>query len=276
MDMKTLIVATDFSKESENAVEYAGAAAKELKAKVILFNSFTIPDHTTNSLLSVNSIEQVARQNDLLLEDRADKLAVDYGIVAECEPGLFLEVTDELEDLIKKHRANLVIIGMGAHTLAQDIFGNTTSSAILKLKFPVLAVPGGVTYKGVNRILFACEVFRGVHKKVLDQIKELASLLSAEVEIFHVRNKVSGLAENRDESSATENIKEGLEGVPNYYKYVDSEAVIEEIEKEIDRLQADMLIMVPYKYGFWNSLIHRSKTRVMASGTKIPLLSITL
>lgn len=274
--MKTLIVATDFSKEAENAVEYTGAAAKELNARVVLFNSFTIPVHTANSLLSVNSIEEIARQNDLLLEERAEKLASDYGIEAECESGLLLEVSDELEDLIKKHNADLVIMGMAAHTLAQDIFGNTTSAAIQKLKFPVLAVPDGVTYNGVNRILFACEVFRGVHKKVLDQIKELAALLKAEVEIFHVRNKVSGLAEDRDESSATENIKEGLEGVPNYYKYVDSEAVIEEIEKEIDRLQADLLIMIPYKYGFWNSLIHRSKTRIMASGTKIPLLSIPL
>jgi hypothetical protein len=34
--------------------------------------------------------------------------------------------------------------------------------------------------------------------------------------------------------------------------------------------------MMPNKYGFWGSLIHRSKTRIMASGSEIPLMSLPL
>ncbi|MNX96122.1 hypothetical protein D3C86_1284240 [compost metagenome] len=57
------------------------------------------------------------------------------------------------------------------------------------------------------------------------------------------------------------------------YKTVRSNAVINEIEKEIKRYQADILVMVPKKYGFWDSLVHKSKTRIMASGLDVPLLS---
>ncbi|HBI90470.1 MAG TPA: universal stress protein, partial [Sphingobacterium sp.] len=30
------------------------------------------------------------------------------------------------------------------------------------------------------------------------------------------------------------------------------------------------------KYGFWSSLTHRSKTRMMASGLDVPLLTISI
>jgi hypothetical protein len=52
--------------------------------------------------------------------------------------------------------------------------------------------------------------------------------------------------------------------------------VIWEIEKEIIDSNSNLLVMIPKKYGFWESLIHRSKTREMASGLNIPMLSIPI
>ncbi len=66
----------------------------------------------------------------------------------------------------------------------------------------------------------------------------------------------------------------GLAGISHYYKNVLSDNVITAIKDEIDNTQADLLVMVPHKYGFWESVIHRSKTSIMASGNNIPLLSI--
>lgn len=46
------------------------------------------------------------------------------------------------------------------------------------------------------------------------------------------------------------------------------------IEEEINLIDADMLIMIPHRYNFIQSLFHRSKISIMASGNKIPLLAI--
>lgn len=273
--MKTLIVATDFSREAENATEYAGAAAAVLGARVILFNSFDMPVHLANSLLPASNITEIMEQNNHFLQVRARKLSEDYSIETEYESGLLLDVSKELKDIIAKHDADLVIMGMAASSLAQDIFGNTTTAAIMQLKFPVLAVPADVKYAGVKKILFACEVTRGVHDNVLVQIRNLALVLNAEVTVFHVRQKVSEIEESQVQSSVRE-IGEGLKGASYYYKNVDSETVINAIEDELHASGADLLIMVPYRYGFWNSLIHRSKTRMMASKSSVPLLSIPL
>src|SRR5690606_40783901 len=100
---------------------------------------------------------------------------------------------------------------------------------------------------------------------ILERIKNFASALEAEVQVFHVQKKVKMLENDTQHLASKVSIDEGLEGVSFFYKNVESGTVIEEIKKEIENFKADILIMVPLRYGFWDSLIHRCKTRIMAS-----------
>lgn len=274
--MKIFIVPTDFSQEAENALEYACAAAKNIGAKVVVFNSYSFPIHASNARLPASSMRDLEEQNKKILENRTKQLSQNYGIEVDYEYGLMTEVTEELDNLMVKYKGDAVIMGMAPRSLAQDLFGNTTTSVILKQKYPVLAVPLGSTYKGFRRILFACDNPRDVPQHILAKIREIASALDAEVEIFHVQAKVDKISHNERAVPNPSTVEEGLEGITYYYKDVESGAVIKEIEKEVKILEADLLIMMPKKYGFWDSLIHRSKTRIMASNNAVPLLSIPL
>lgn len=155
--MKTFIVATDFSEEAENAIEYAGAFAQQIGARIILFNSFSLPIHTANSLLPAETIYKMEEDNQQLLEKRAKALIRKYDIEVGIKTGLFLLIEDGLAELYERTAADLVVMGMAARSIEQDIFGNTTTSVILKLKYPVLAVPRSAKFKGIDEILFACD-----------------------------------------------------------------------------------------------------------------------
>src|SRR5690606_14237730 len=241
--MKTLIVATDFSEEAENALEYAGASAKQIGAKVIIFNSFTIPVHTANSILPATAIDNLAAQNKLLLKERASKLSQKYSIEVVLESGLLVVVTDELDKLFAKYDGSIVVMGMAPSSIAQDLFGNTTTSAIMTLAFPVLSIPLVAKFKKVKNILFACDVMHGVQKEILERIKNIASAMKAEVQIFHVQNTVNLLKANGSLQDEADKIEEALAGVTHYYKDVASGAVVKEIENEIQNFNADLLIM---------------------------------
>jgi len=105
----------------------------------------------------------------------------------------------------------------------------------------------------------------------LDKFRDVAMAFQAEVEIFHVQKP---LEKEEMEFPGKDRIEGIFKEVKHSYKKIGSGAVLEEIQREIKATEADLLIMVPQKYGFWESLIHRSKTRVMALGSEIPLLSI--
>lgn len=272
--MKTFIVPTDFSPEAENALEFASALAQELTARLVLFNSYSFPIHASNARLSASNMKNLEEHNKELLHERASKLSAQWNVAIEYEYGLMVEVGEELDNIMEKYNGDMVIMGMAPKSMAQEIFGNTTTSVMMKQKYPVLAVPMGSIYSGLKKILFACDDLEQVPIKILDRIREMAKSLQAEVEIFNVITSGEGLDLQDNSTLISKVIDEGLEGVPHYYKQVESGAVITAIENEVKEMNSDLLIMMPKKYGFWDSLVHRSKTRIMATNNDVPLLSI--
>ena len=267
--MSTIIAATDFSEEAENALEYTGALAKLTKSKVVIFNSYSLPFHTANSVLPAESISKLEENNRLLLKERTENLADKYGIQVEYQSGLFLVLEDELERLFSKYDADMVVMGMASKSIEQDIFGNTTTSVILQLKYPVLAVPVKATFKKMNNILFACEDIQKVKPEVKQEVRRLAKQFGAKLEVFHVEDP-----HHHTRKTIAGNVIPEFEDVDYIYKSKDADNVIKAIETEIVETQAEMLVMIPQEYGFWESLVHKSKTRMMASGLSIPLFSI--
>lgn len=182
----------------------------------------------------------------------------------------------ELEKVIEAHQATAVVMGMPEKSLEQELLGNTTTSAISKLGIPVLAVPHCTEYKGVRQILFACDVEKGIEAEILQRVRDVALSFDAQVTVFHVQNKVADLKDQGVSEEIDELLDDGLEGVNYTYKNVSSNAVIQAIQQEVKNIKADMLIMVPQKHGFWGSMVHRSKTRMMASHSEVPLLTIPI
>lgn len=267
--MRTIIAATDFSEIAENAVAYAAAIAKQINARLILFNSFVIPFHASNTLLPADVIQKLMTDNEIRLLEKSFTISYEYGIEVGHESS-FSYVHDDLKALIVEYEAEVLVLGMPERTLEQDLWGNRTTAAIKRLKIPILAVPMGAQFEGSKRVLFACDVIQGVPQQIISRIKEVVSTLDGEVEIFSVDQKIAEM------KGLTNELNEGLDGINYYYKNVASNAVIKEIAKEIEEFEADLLIMIPRTYGFWASMVHRSKTRIMASGLKIPLLSIPI
>ena len=105
------------------------------------------------------------------------------------------------------------------------------------------------------------------YESISEKIKELARVFEAGVEVLHVK------ADNRKRVSK-ELLENALAELNYNYMEIESEEIIGEIEKEIKKLPADILVMIPHKYSFWESLIHRSKTRMMASMAAVPVLSL--
>lgn len=272
--MRTIIIASDFTNIADDATVYAMEAARVVDAKVVLFHLHVMSVHIANARLSPASLQASLDQNRETVEMKAKQLTEQFGVpvAVEWRMGDFYL---ELSAAIDTHQADLVVMGMAQKSIEQDLMGNTTTAAINKLKLPVLAIPKGAKFNGIKKIMFACDIDRGIHAFVLDKVRTVALLFDAEVEIFHVSEKLKKIAEQDQlPDHVAKSFGDGFDGIRYLYKNVSSNAVVQEIEDEINRSGIDLLVMVPYRYGFWGSLVHKSKTRSMASGNSTPLLSI--
>lgn len=272
--MKTIIVATDFSKDANNALEYAASLAKCINAKIILYNSFMLPAHAANTLMPASGVEKMMASNNATLEYTALKISCTHGVKVEWESNIG-NIEEELDLLVEKHQADLVVLGMRGNSLDQKLFGNTTTSVIRHAKYPVLVVPQSVTFNGIHKILFACDNNCQFNLATLKKLNEVASDLQAEVLVLHVEKAKKLVTETVPaEAGAHGELEYHLEGINHSYHDIDGCSVIKGIERGIKEQKADMLVMVPQRYGFWNSIVHKSKTCEMAARSSVPLLSI--
>ncbi len=274
--MSTIIVATDFSKVAENAVRYAASLIQQIGGKVVLFHLYTPSIHVSNARLSPRAFDESSQRTRQRLDAAAAELSGTYGIHVVPHLSVLGEFKQEVQTVFDAHRADFLVMGMAVKSLEQDLLGNTTTAVIHQYAFPVLAVPLGAEFQGVDRILFACDNLQGIHRRILDEVRKLAKGLKASVELFHVNNRIQAIKDGDIDEATVAKFGEGLDGITYYYKDVASNTVIKAIADEIREIGAGLLIMLPNRYGFWGSLIHRSKTRVMASGLSVPLLSIPL
>lgn len=263
----TILVGTDFSNTALNTVHYAMAAAQEIKAEVVLFHLYKISSHTAHSLVSPKTMDDMIARKRMELQKLAVDLSEQYDVDVEgvLRVGDFL---DEIKHVIEEYNPMLLALGMPQKSFEQDLMGNTTTAAIYNFKFPVLSIPADAKYKGIKQILFACDLNKGVHNSVLENVRDYAHLFNAVVEVLYVGDKIKRVETQQE-------IAEALDGMQYYFKNVPSGLIINAILQEARDTNADILVMTPHKHGFWSSLIHRSKTRAMASNGTIPLLSIS-
>lgn len=271
--MNRIIVATDYSPEAENAMFYAATACKELKYEIVLFHVEKASIHAMNGHLSANFIKEQYQKGQEKLEHFSRKIQWEYDVpcITYYGTGDFMS---EMHVCIKENEAQMVVMGMPEKSLEQSLMGDTTTKVLHSLKIPTLAIPSHAKYQPIKNILFSCDILRGVHKIVYQQVAAFAKKFDAKVEVFYVGEEEQKLEDKAQQ--ALSDLKATHSDLNVDYKSVVSDELIDAIKAEVESFKADILVMVPYKYGFWGSMVHRSKTQEMAAGNDIPLLSIPL
>jgi nucleotide-binding universal stress UspA family protein len=272
--MNTLIAATDYSDLAENAVEYAAAVANHKHERLILLHNLAFDVHAENARLHADRLQEVMEENQARLNRRATALAEKYGITVLPIITDTPLVEEEMAALVAKYDVYMMVMGMAEKSRMRELWGNTTTIAIKHVHVNVLAVPANAKFKDNRKVLFACDAIHGIVDQVLARIKSIALLYNAEVEVLLIHTKPQTGKEATTTQYSLQAIDKALQGIAYHYENVDADSIVEGIRQEVLKSHADVLIMAPLQHGFWSSLAHRSKTREMASGLEIPLLSV--
>ncbi|WP_207423653.1 universal stress protein [Desertivirga brevis] len=272
--MQTIIVATDFSESSEVALKYASFIAKFTKAKISLLNYYQFSIHVLNARISPTGMSKLVKNNQEHLESYAEAASYRYNIPLTSHTLTSLS-EDTLSEFAEKVNASMIVMGRKKDYSAYLSTENVSNTIITNSTVPVLIVPEGVQFNFPEKVLYACDYHSLPHKKHLVNLKEFVSAFESELQILHVcRDHEESDQEFVTRTATLELLENSISTVKHTYKDVESKSIIAGLEKGINEFNADMLIMSPHKYGFWNSLFHKSKTLEMAFKTRIPLLAI--
>jgi nucleotide-binding universal stress UspA family protein len=275
--MKTLVVPTDFSSVSVNALNYAVDMAQAINAGIVLLHVYNVPVAYTDapvSPVSTISIEEVKRTTEERLEEmKRNILHITSGQVEVFTESRLGDTIDELEELCKSVDPLAVIMGShGTTALERMIMGSTTLTVIRHLKHPVIVVPPGTTYHGIKKIGLACDFKDVVESTPVNYIRNIVQEFGAELYVLNVQTDRD---EDKEEPEMESAYLDAILGdIHPVYFFLNKEDVVEGINEFAEKNNLDLVMIIPKKHRLIDSLFHKSRSKELVTHSHIPIVSI--
>jgi nucleotide-binding universal stress UspA family protein len=270
--MSTVIVITNFSASSRNALDYTCAFLHNPQTEVLLLNIYSFPGLFSNDALALAAMSETIANDERKLQQEMEWVKTNYpdiNIRTEMVSGAFMETLRQKE---KEEQIALVVMGAGgnyADLLSWDV---NIINAFVDLITPVLVIPASVQYRPVQRIAFAVNYYRKNLQAPIAKIKRLAHYTKAQLYVINVVAPTEVIDEAA-ENSKRQLQQELAELSPEYF-----EPAFPNIFTAIDNFTAekniDMLIVIPTRHGIWYNIFQQSHTKGLVYLNHIPVLSL--
>lgn len=280
--MNAILVPTDFSKNAYSALRYAILLSRQMQRPIVVFHCSQISAY---ALSAAGSQEQMTA---LLKEDEQNKMekveeqvrkaykSIDFSPVAEttkCVVAYNPLVVEKTLAIAEKYEVGLIVMGThGASGITKFFFGSNTSVMISKSNIPVLAIPEGYKFKGMDEVLYASDL-----ENTAAELNTLLPFVKANNAVLNLLYLDYGLdPDNTKIEKAHKTIAEA--GYPQT-KLIVKKANIEtslvsQLKIYLQRKRPSCLAMFTRERTLWDRLFLKgSKTEDMSAKLSIPLLS---
>jgi nucleotide-binding universal stress UspA family protein len=276
--MKSIIYATDCSKNSIQALRYAYRFSLIMNANFHVLHVYDLPPVNLAVINSKKILKKHMQeeQKNLVENYCAKHLKHEFRqkpIHIHVSEGA--SIAKHILSLSEKLKPDLVILGMKDHHSTRGYFsGNIANSLLQKIKSPLLIVPNNVSYNSISTIIYATDF----EEKDIDSVKrliEIAKPFSALIEVVHVYKK------NKTEAKAKmekfKNIVLQQSSYPEItFNTIASEDIKSGLLNAVKNEKASLVAMLERKQSHNFSLfIDKDLVQEIEESVSVPVLAFT-
>lgn len=270
--MKLILIPTDFSEASENAIQYAMVLNKKLNAGIILLHSYYVPVPTSEASVIVpdKTIRKLAQKTMEDIKSKYEKIHPDSVITSHVTEG-FPDI--EILAAEKQLKADLLIMGTrGMNALKRFLMGSNTSAVIEKSVCPVITVPEDAKFRHLNKIVFAANYGADDFSNVFDLIN-FARPFNSEIILLHVSSGKTDKAFDFNQLDSFKNQIVTESGYQNIsFKLMEDTDIYEGMNAYLEEINADMFAISMRNRSFMQNVFRPGLTRKMIYHTHIPTM----
>ncbi len=280
--MKTILVLTDFSARAEHAAEYAMLIAAKANAKILLYNSFFVPEIVPSVTYTSPYYEDVSimeKENLLQLAKTVERLKKRFIEAHKINPPEMHvqngagNIADNIQELTKTKKFWMIVMGDKSNegAFSRFVFGSDTNAVIDEASCPVLLIPEKHRFRPLQKIAFATD-FEHFEERPLKFLHELADIWKAEIVVVHVLSGDLSIKEKVKNFDHYKKIAAKINTPNTTYIEVRADDVVPALEKIAKNKAMDALAIFHKKRGFFDQLVHKSISKDMLDFHGIPLL----
>lgn len=273
--MKTILAATDFSKASRNAVNYAAEIARKSNARLILFHSYMPPIIVSDVPVVMSLPEDVEKNALKTLRRMTSGLILKYGKNLKpelvCKYGM---AVDAINTFAKERQVDLIVMGMeGSGYLEEKLVGSITTTLIAKCETPVLSIGKKIKYKAIKKIALATDYLAVGNSAVLNPLKDIAGLFKSHIYVLNVVPDTKTLP-NVKQAIQGIHIENALKGCNHSFHATVNKNVAEGINEFVATNKIDMVVMIPRRHSVFKTVFKGRQTKKVAFHSSASLLTL--
>lgn len=267
LQLKKLLVPTDFSASAQNAYRFALDMVQESDAHIQLVHYYQAeldPVYPYFGAASFRFLQKLKEKLETASKTEDASLVVNTSLLEG-----FVET--ELPQLAVDFAIDMIIMGTtGEGGLLNKWLGTVSSIIAQKATCPTLLVPNGVQFKGFKHILFASD-FQADDEVILQQVLDFAAVYGANVHFVHVAEP-----SNPDHHSHQMPIEALLREKAPHSTFtmttIKNSKPLEAINQYSKENNIDLVALATTQRNFMANMLYKSMTRQLIFNSEIPLM----
>lgn len=276
--MKNILLPTDFSENSWNAIKYALQFFKDEVCNFYLINTYTpivyqieymeVAPAQFGLIDAMKETSQKGLNKIKVKIDQEFKNANHSFTLTPC----FNTLTAEITEQISKHNIDYVVMGTkGATGAAEILFGSNTMHVIKNAKCPVLAIPSNFEFEKPLEILFPSDYQVEFETEHVNQLLDIASAFSSRLNVL---NATFGYELSEFQQNNKKRLDTYFSKITHLFHHISNQTVEDAIAKFQLKTRINLLVMINNKHSFFENLFFRSKINHIGFHLNIPFLVI--
>jgi hypothetical protein len=268
--MNKIIVTTDFSASSANALNYACELTKGRDVSIVLAHIYTVPAIYAAEGITIAALHEDRAEDEDKMADEMDRILAAYPDIV-IEPRVMTgDFAECLQEMATEPGTSLIV--MGAVQQYPDLWlaDDDWLNALITVSCPVMVIPEHVSYSPAINIAFAADYKAALPSEQTIIVKRLVELYAAKFYVVHVVPEF----DMEEEDINTEFFDGVFADLDPEYHTVENKSVIKGLAEFIQQYYIDILIVMPHKHGLWYNLFKKSYTRRLALLNYLPVMAI--
>ena len=256
----------DFSEVSINASRWAANFLKEYPDSELHLSHFIFFKRRAGMFMKVDNIFEERAKEDFEqltkeLQILSPGIKIDYSIYSA-------NPKEAIASVAKSKEFDLVILGSSGLTAIKNMtIGSVAESVINTCRRPVIAIPGGASWRGISKIALAVDDEIIENLSALSTLRDMVEKSEASLHLIHVEEKGDSPYEYDP------GVDMYLRGIDyNYEKLKLVDTLTKTINIYCQENGVDLLCMVHHKRNWLQKILTKSITKAELFHLNIPLL----
>jgi len=276
--MKKILLPTDFSDNSWNAIKYALQLFKDQECNFVLLNTYTPIiyqfEYLQSSAAQFGPVDTLKESSQKGLDELQENILSEFNNPKHVFTKIssFNSLTTEIDDLYTNNIMDIIVMGTkGASGVAGVLFGSNTIHVIKNAKCPVMAIPSDFSFETPHEILFPTDYEIEYQAKHLKPIIEIAQNHISRVNIMHVYTS-NDLTEAQQKNKSI--LETSIKNIAHLFHDIKNQNVPEAITNFQLKARINLLVMINNKHSFFENLFFKSTIKQIGFHLNIPFLVI--